>query len=50
VEILGREPHWVWWTSERVEDREYKRSVTNFSRILETVWRREMILNEAGVE
>jgi hypothetical protein len=37
VEMLGREPHWFWWTRDREEDREYRRSATSFSIILETV-------------
>jgi hypothetical protein len=37
VEILGREPHWLGWTRDRVEDREYRRPATSLSRIFETV-------------
>ena len=46
VEMLGREPHWLGWTREREEEREYKRSATSFSRILDIVWSREIILKE----
>ena len=50
VEMLGREPHWLGWTREREEERENKRSATSFSRILEIVWRREIILKEVVEE
>jgi hypothetical protein len=49
VEMLGREPHWFELTRAREGEREYSLSATSFSRILETVCRREMILNDAGV-
>jgi len=50
VDMLGREPHWFWLTSARVEEREYSRSDMSLSSILEIVWSREIILKEAGVE